>query len=69
MRHLEVGRVVDFVGGVGGEAFEDRRADAALRPVVLNDDEASAGRGDGVVDGLVVNRLDRVEVDHAHVGA
>ena len=44
------------------ERVEHRAADAALRVVVLGDDEPVAGRGRGLEQRLGVDRLDRVQV-------
>ncbi len=48
-----------------GERAQHRVADPALGPVVLDRDQATAGGGGGRRQRFDVDRLDRVEIDHA----
>jgi len=49
--------------GVRGERLEHGRGDAALRPVILDDDDR-AGLRSRVAQRCHVDRLDRVKIDH-----
>ena len=50
---------------VAGERREDGLAEASLGPVVLDDDDPSVRRLDRLAQRVRVDRLQRVEVDHA----
>ena len=66
-----VDRKLDHPRAVGtvGERAEDRFADPALGSVILDDDQPAAGGDRRLRKRVVVDRLDRVQVDHAGVDA
>ena len=64
-RNLADGEALHRDAGAG-DRFGHRVADAARRVVILDGDEAAAGRAAGGDQAAAIDRRDRIEIDHAN---